>query len=351
MAAPQAGDIAKCLARLCTHLPMTASLPIGPSAGDHVASFELIERIGAGGYGSVWRAKHRSLEHHVAIKFLSPAASESAQARFRREARLVSRIGSATRHITHIIDHGLLANATPYLVMELLEGETLEALLARQGSVPLATVTSMTVQLCHALIAVHAGGVVHRDVNPANIFFCNDVDGSGVFVKLLDFGLAKAPPRAGSFTTEADTVLGTMGYISPEQMSGGLIDWRSDLWSLTAVVYRALLGRRPFLATQVAAAEELGSSGFLLPSVLRNELPKGLDDWMKKGLAANVEARFQNASELATELERVVGRSLVPEPKERSRLTLAPARSLMVAVGLLAIGLLGAAYWIGAHWN
>ena len=164
--------------------------------------YRVVERLGQGAMGAVWRAEHTSLGSAVAIKFLHQAiASErDARARFVREAKIAARLGELSRHVTRVSDHGVLAGGTPYLVMELLRGEGLDERLKRQARLPMELVVTIATQLCRALQVAHDSGVVHRDLKPANVFLCVDEDDAPL-VKLLDFGVAKALLENEAFMT------------------------------------------------------------------------------------------------------------------------------------------------------
>jgi serine/threonine protein kinase len=222
----------------------TLALPI--AAGRLVGGkYELLRRLGGGSMGEVWVAEHRSLHERVAVKLLSRGAdgdgledAASAAARFRFEARIAARLSRATKHIVRVTDHGE-EGSLAYLVMELLDGATLEALVLRQGPVAPERLAVIVRQTARALELAHADGVVHRDLKPANIFIARDEDGSPL-VKLLDFGIARSarPMADDAFSTAANVVLGTPGYMSPEQVSGEAApDRHCDIWALATVAY------------------------------------------------------------------------------------------------------------------
>ncbi len=280
---------------------------MGPASlvGD---KYRLVERLGAGGMGTVWRATHKSLGHDVAVKFLEGASdSPDARARFDREARIAARLGDASLHIARVIDHGVLGN-TPYLVMEMLQGETLSARLKREKRLSLQLAAKLVMQLCRALQVAHGAGVIHRDIKPGNVFLCRSEFGDGVVVKLMDFGVAKSTRESEDETTRAGTVIGTPGYMSPEQILCKKLDARSDLWGLAATVYRMVVGRSPYGAGGMA---ELGlrilATDPIPPSTLVPELPAEFDRWVAKALAKNPEDRFQSARDFADSFAMVAG--------------------------------------------
>jgi serine/threonine-protein kinase len=293
------------------------------------AKYELDVCLGEGGMGTVWRARHVSLGHPVAIKLLQPMAHDlDSRARFEREARLAARLGDASRHIARVIDYGMLHGATPYLVMELLHGETLSARLKRQERLPLKLAAHLTLQLCRALQVAHLAGVVHRDVKPSNLFLCETEEAGEVLLKLMDFGVAKAARESDDDpTTRVGTQVGTPGYMSPEQIQCTEVDGRSDLWSVAACVYRMVTGQSPFGSGGMA---ELGLRILVTdpprPTSVVPGLPRAFDVWIEKALSKNPERRFQSARDLADALavvaeiamndENVALESLAPPPPQ-----------------------------------
>ena len=273
--------------------------------------YRLVEQLGTGAHGAVWSATHMTLGHAVAIKFLhgSIMGSETARQRFDREARLAARLGEASRHITHVIDHGLLEGGKPYIVMELLRGEGLSTYLKREKKISLQKAARIVQHLARALHVTHSAGVIHRDLKPANVFLCHAEAEDEIYVKLLDFGIAKAMMEADDESTGSGTVLGTPSYMSPEQVMGDkTIDVRSDLWAVAAMVYRMTCGRPPFGG---GALTELGlrilSNDPTPPSQMVADLPIEFDMWMARGLAKRPEERFQTIRELADFLGVVAG--------------------------------------------
>src|SRR5687768_4880765 len=209
------------------------------AAGSRLGQYEIVAPLGAGGMGEVYRAHDAKLDRDVAIKILPPALAgdPSAMARFEREARAVAALSHP--HILAIHDFGR-ESAVVYAVMELLEGQSLHERLA-DGALPVRKVLDIALQIAQGLAAAHAKGIVHRDLKPGNVF----VTTAGS-VKILDFGLAKAVqanPQASetiAATREASTpgmVVGTIGYMSPEQVTGGPVDQRTDIFAFGALVY------------------------------------------------------------------------------------------------------------------
>ncbi len=273
--------------------------------------YTLVESIGSGSMGAVWKAKHAMLGHAVAIKFLhsSVEAHLGGRGRFELEAKLSARLGEASRHICRVTDFGVMGAETAYVVMDLLQGEELSTRLRNQRQLPLPLLVEIVAQLCRALTVAHEAGVIHRDLKPANVFLCRAEEGQDILVKLLDFGVAKTSvEHEDTQATRAGTIFGTPGYMSPEQIaSDGELDFRSDLWSVAVMTYRMAVGRTPFGSGNL---HELGMRILSIdpptPSSLRPDLPKGFDAWMRKGLARNREDRFGSAAELASALGEAV---------------------------------------------
>jgi serine/threonine-protein kinase len=220
--------------------------------GEVVAGkYELVRLLGKGAMGEVWLARHGSLGGEFAIKLVRPEAQEadeSAIARFQQEAQVSAKLSRKTRHIVSVSDHGE-DQGLAYLVMELLEGESLETRINRGGPLDLPETIAIVTQVARALGQAHAEQIVHRDLKPANVFLTTDEDGR-LLVKLLDFGIARAT-RPGSkrspFVTGKDMVLGTPSYMSPEQARGlDTLDHRCDLWALAVVAYESLTRTIPW---------------------------------------------------------------------------------------------------------
>ncbi len=217
-------------------------------------SYEITRLIGRGGMGSVWEAQHIRLPKSVAVKVLhgDVAADQDAFARFRREAEIASRLGHP--NIVEVVDFNTLPSGTPYLVLELLAGESLAERLVR-GPVPLATALAIARQIASALAAAHRNDVVHRDLKPDNVFLV-PTDSGGVLgesVKVLDFGISKIRNSQTVVTQEA-ALVGTPQYMSPEQASGKnkFIDQRTDVFALGAIVYEMISGQSAFAGNTLA---------------------------------------------------------------------------------------------------
>ncbi len=270
--------------------------------------FRLERLLGAGGMGAVWLAHHTGLDVPCAVKFIHAEGATSAEvrARFEREAKGAAQLRSP--NVVQILDHGTW-EGTPYIAMEYLEGEDLEARLMRQGKLALPETLAITLQVARALSRAHAAGLVHRDLKPANIFLVHDDDRE--IAKVLDFGIAKSRSIAltGSDSkTKTGSVMGTPYYMSPEQAQGTKeVDHRSDLWALAVVVFQCVTGELPF---DSAALGDLFVKIIVnpvpVPSSLA-EVPAGFDAWWARAATRDPDQRFQTAKELADALAPALG--------------------------------------------
>ncbi len=274
--------------------------------------YKLIEEIGKGGMGSVWRAEHTSLRTNVAIKLLDPKLAKDAtlRARFLREAQSAAALTSI--HIVRILDHGV-DDELPYIAMEFLAGESLRTRLRRMGALPLPMVAKIFSGVSRGVARAHRAGVVHRDLKPDNIFITRDEE-QGEVVKVLDFGIAKlVDTKLGdsgdvqSIATETGTMLGTPYYMSPEQLRGKKqIDGRSDLWALGVIAFECVTGKRPFHAEAMGELVlKICSDPAPVPSTI-GPVPPGFDAWFLRAVTVDVEQRFQTIQEMANGLAAVL---------------------------------------------
>lgn len=273
----------------------------------------LVRPLGAGGMSTVWVAADMRLHTQVAVKILSPSlvSDATAKARFVREGRLPSEIQSP--HLVQIYEGGELEDATPFFIMEWLEGETIKQRLAREGRMLARHAVSVVNQVCRALAKAHALGVVHRDVKADNIFILRSDD---ILVKLLDFGVAKRPlgsDELGILTRRGET-LGTPSYMSPEQLRhASEVDARADLWALGVLAYRMLMGALPFCRPDYPSlCLAICEGDFVLPSRYDPGWPLELDAWFARALRLDREERFGSAEAAAVSFELAV-RSLTDE--------------------------------------
>ncbi|MEO6599511.1 MAG: serine/threonine-protein kinase [Polyangiaceae bacterium] len=267
--------------------------------------YRLSRQLGKGGMGSVWLAEHLALNSWVAVKLMDPSIASTAEGaeRFKREAQAAASLRSA--HVVQVLDYGVHED-TPFLVMELLQGQSLAECIEREKRLtPERTLTVVT-QVARAIGRAHAASIVHRDLKPDNIFLIREEDQE--LAKVLDFGIAKTTgARFGGMETRTGVTMGTPYYMSPEQVEGKrALDHRSDLWSLTVIACECLTGVRPFdgetfgeLLLNICARPVTPPSrlGFFLP---------GFDEWFAKGTHRDPEQRFASAQELAAGLADVV---------------------------------------------
>jgi eukaryotic-like serine/threonine-protein kinase len=303
------------------------------------------ERIARGGMGEVFRAEDAELVRIVAVKLLADryADDDGIRARFTREARAVARLSNAPSTVT-IFDVGE-HHGRPYIVMEYLPGGSLADRLERDGVQPVGRSLAWLAQAAAALDAAHANGIVHRDVKPGNLLLDNDDR-----VKVADFGVASATDL-GSFT-EAGTVVGTAGYLAPEQARGERATPASDRYALAVVAFELLTGKRPFERDTSTAEAMAHVSAPIPPASLSNrDLPPEVDEVLARGLAKEPQHRYDSAADfvdaLRTALERAAGTTRVaaipPVRTERSRSRLPLLLLLLGAVlvaGVLAASLL-----------
>ncbi|MDI1447001.1 serine/threonine-protein kinase [Polyangium sp. 6x1] len=296
------------------------------NAGQHLTpTLKLLRCLGMGGMGSVWAAENLALGTQVAVKLMAPVHISNAPStqRFRQEAQAAARIRSP--YVATVFDHGMTEDGQPYIVMELLEGETLKRRLQRLGPLPPEDVLRLFGQTARGVGAAHKLGVIHRDIKPDNLFVIDD-EGEP-FVKVLDFGIAKQLD-ATSDLTATGVAMGTPPYMSPEQYDDTKrVDLRTDLWSMAVVTYEMLTGKLPFEgSTLVVLAIAIAKGEFRPPSSLRPELPRSVDAWMARALSVDVAGRFGSAMEMADALASAM--KPAPERERRSSIPAGPQVSL-----------------------
>jgi serine/threonine-protein kinase len=277
-----------------------------------LGSYRLEERLGAGGMGEVWRARHRMLARPAAVKVIRAPArggvDGDARLRFEREAQVTA--GLRSPHTVTLFDFGVSADGAFYYVMELLEGMDLETLVRRFGPIPAERVVCLLQQVCHSLSEAHGQGMVHRDVKPANVFVCRYGEEHD-FVKVLDFGLVKAFHDTGLEApglTRENTVHGTPGFVAPEQALGSPgVDHRVDLYATGCVAYWLLTGQLVFSGrTPLELMSHHARTPATAPST-RTELPipPQLDQLVLACLEKDPASRPQSARELARRLSAI----------------------------------------------
>jgi serine/threonine protein kinase len=284
---------------------LTIARPLARPArvGDVVSGkYRLVATLGRGGMGSIFLAKHLALETTVALKFMHPhlARDRVAVARFAREARAAATLKS--EYAARIIDVSTRESGEPYIVMEHLEGSSLDAI-AKCG-LPIADAVKYCAQASDALEEAHSRGIIHRDVKPANLFLTTSKTGQSM-IKVLDFGLAKSDADPDLVQSGVMHSLGTPQYMSPEQIRGGSVDARTDVWSLGATLYELLAGRPAFDGASgvIVFARILQGNTTPLKSI-RPEVSEGLVAIIDRCLMRNPGERFASMSDLALALAR-----------------------------------------------
>jgi serine/threonine-protein kinase len=268
--------------------------------------YEIERTLGVGGMGIVLAARHAQLGQRVAIKFMlgEMAENPNAVARFVREARAAAALSS--EHVARVIDVGTLDTGAPYMVMEYLAGVDLGQVLERDGPMAIEVAAGLVVQACDAIAEAHALGIVHRDLKPANLFLTARMDGAPL-VKVLDFGVSKTSspdPAEDAKLTSTGSVMGSPGYMSPEQVrSTKDVDCRADIWSLGVILYELLTGTAPFVG------QTLGDTFAKIvtedpPPIrdLRPDVPAGLATIISRCLERKLEMRIANVGVLASRL-------------------------------------------------
>ncbi|WP_437588547.1 serine/threonine-protein kinase [Sorangium sp. So ce1000] len=285
-------------------------------AGSVVGGKYRLERpLSGGAMGFLWVARHLQLDVEVALKFMMPQHADSpvARARFEREAKASAQL--RTPNVVHVYDYGLEGD-TPYLAMELLEGEDLAAYLARHGRLTPEEMVGIVSQVCKALRRAHEVGLIHRDLKPANIFLARQGE---EIVKILDFGVAKAIGTGlAADATKTGTLIGSPHYMSPEQVRRSkTIDFRSDLWSLGVIIFQCLTGQLPFPGEELGdVLVEICTGDIPVASQLAPGLWPELDRFLERALKREPAERFQSASELARAFAAAVQRTAMPDSRD-----------------------------------
>ncbi|MEZ4462860.1 MAG: protein kinase, partial [bacterium] len=327
--------------------------------------YRLTRKVGEGAMGQVYLARHTFMDKNVAIKVLHPGllGHDEVVERFQREAK-------AAAHIEHpnvcaATDFGRYDDDGLFLVMEWLDGRSLDDVIVQEGPLPLERVVHIASQIAAALQRAHDLKIVHRDLKPANVMLVKR-DGDPDFVKVTDFGVARVPIGASSKLTQAGTTYGTPYYMSPEQAAGDEIDHRTDVYALGVTIFEMLTGQVPFEGASVAHILSMHvTEPVPLPSSLRAELPPNIDALVLKCMAKLPADRFQSADEVLAALETLnegfaETRDLVALPtsassaewaRETASELVRDARTrspkALLGIGAVAIVAIGMAVWIG----
>ena len=276
--------------------------------------YRLLEPIGEGGMGRVYKARDTLIDRDVAIKVLSTelAAEEGYRERFRREAQTAARLTEP--HIVPIFDTGEI-DGRLYLVMPIIEGVDVASVLQRDGPMTPQLAVRVIEQLASALDAAHAQGLVHRDVKPSNALITGAAGRE--FIYLIDFGIAHDLRTAATKLTRKGSILGTFAYMAPERFTTGKADGRTDIYALTCVLHECLTGSRPFPGDSM----EQQVTGHLTkepprPTALRPGIPTAFDEVVARGMAKDPDQRYQTALELATAAEHALSQPAPPPTPE-----------------------------------
>ena len=318
--------------------------PVDPFIGRDIldGQFKILQKIGSGGMGSVYRASQPAMNRMVGVKILHPKLvnRKDLVSRFRREARAMSHLQHP--NTTKVFLYGELDDGSLYIVMEFLDGKNLNQTVRAEGPMPYERALPILIQVCGALEEAHRAGIVHRDLKPENIFLCTQ-GGLRDFPKVLDFGLAKVTEREmrpGSIIlTQEGMVFGTPEFMSPEQAQGRTLTPASDIYSLAVILYELLTGKLPFDARTPVEFLQLHVTAKPIPIDQRIQgktFPPGLGEVISRALLKKPEERYKSAAEFAAALKPLVATtrglsSIMPVRHDPVPSAAAPARSAVVS--------------------
>ncbi|HET7826310.1 MAG TPA: serine/threonine-protein kinase [Anaeromyxobacter sp.] len=327
--------------------------------------YRVISHLGEGGMGSVYLCEHAVLRRRLAVKVLRPDLVSDPELvdRFRNEAIAASRIGQ--ENVVDVLDFGTAEDGALYYVMEALDGRSLGAAIREDGPLEVGRALGVLEQICRALAAAHARGVVHRDVKPDNVFLARREDGSEI-AKVIDFGISHVPPTSGGAPiTRTGAIIGTPEYMAPEQAAGAPVDLRSDVYAVGVLAYEMLTGELPIAAaTPIATLVAHQTRTPDPPSRRRGTIPLEVDALVLRALAKRPEERFASMDAFAAEVGRVRAAFLrsalraqrpssprghtiaLPESREELARTLRVRRVARVALLLVLFAALCGAAWL-----
>jgi serine/threonine protein kinase len=332
------------------------------SNSNRIGRYYLVREIGRGSFGTVYVARDPVIDRNVAIKTRnagpSAVSSKQAEAQFINEARAAGRLNHP--NIITVFDASNEGGVI-FIAMEYLQGSELSKLLDAGTQFSAADTAGICWKLADALAHAHKNGVVHRDINPSNIFMV-----AGNQPKIFDFGIARAPNRLqdqhsdeddAPFTLFHDNLIGTPNYMSPEQATGRQVDHLTDIYSLGAVMYEMLTQRKPFQSeTTEKLLEAIAHKAPQAPHDINRAIPLGLSQIAMKAMSKRPEKRYQNAQEMAQDIDKYTNQEqlrtmraagLLPEPEDEEPAKPSPFNSAAVkaVIGLIAVTAAGAYYW------
>jgi serine/threonine protein kinase len=292
---------------------VSAGTPESAREGEILAGrYQLVRKLGEGGMGLVYEARHVLVGRHFAVKLLHRTLAQNREAvlRFHREAQAAGALDC--ENVVDVTDFGFTDDGSPYMVMELLKGETSRALIEREGMLPVPRAVHLLLQAANAIGAAHARGIIHRDLKPDNVFVTRRADGTDL-VKVLDFGIAKLRSESQTLiSTQAGQMMGTLCYMPAEQVRGDKeIDQRADIYALGAILYECLTGRiaHPGAEAHHVIYHVLHEDPVAVDT-LRPGLPEGLGTIVHTALSREARDRYQSAAELSDALLPYAGAPL-----------------------------------------